>query len=66
MFKISKIGSWKFFFDILRETVGTVLCSIVMQSIQMFYGGPVMSFVTYFERNFVDFRKKERILVWTL
>ena len=54
------------FFDILRKTVETALCSIVMQSIQIFYGGRVMSVVTYFERNFVHFRKTEGILIWTL
>ena len=37
-----------------------------MQSIQIFYVGPVISAVTYFERNFVDYRKTERILIWTL
>ena len=35
------------FFDILRKFAETALCSIVMQSIQIFYGGPVMSVVTY-------------------
>ena len=54
------------FFDILRKTVETALCSIVMQSIQIFYGGPVMSVVTYFERNFIHFKKTEGILIWTL
>ena len=54
------------FFYILRKTVGTALCSIVMKSIQIFYGGLVMFVVTYFERNFADFRKTEGILIWTL
>ena len=30
----------------LRKIVATALCSIVMQNIQIFYGGPVMFVVT--------------------
>ena len=54
------------FFDVLRKTIETAFCSFVMQSIQIFYGGPVMSVVTYFERNFIHFKKTEGILIWTL
>ena len=32
----------------LRKIVATTLCSIVMQNIQIFYGGPVMFIVTCF------------------
>ena len=46
MFKIPKIGSWKYFYNILRKIVATPLCSIVMQNIQIFHGGPVMFVVT--------------------
>ena len=40
MSNVSKIGSWKI--------VVTVLCSVVMQNIQIFYGGQVMVVVTCF------------------
>ena len=46
MFKMPKIGSWKHFCSILGKIVATTLCSIVMQNIQIFYGGPVMFIVT--------------------
>ena len=38
------------FFQYFRKNVATVLCSIVMQNIQIFYRGPVMFVVTCFSQ----------------
>ena len=47
VFKISKIGIWQYFCNILK-IVTTALCSTVMQDIQIFYRGLVLFVVTCF------------------
>ena len=36
------------FLQYIKKSFVTTLCSIVMQNIQIFYGGPVMFVVTFF------------------
>ena len=53
MSEVPKIGSWEYFCKVLQ----LLLCSFVMQNIQIFYGGPAMFIVTCFlaqqTRNFL-------------